>query len=414
MDSSDKAECTLSKLYQFNVQPCQQGAHWLNGALLALAFAVYLLNFGSTLNLGNFNYAERFVFLLASATTAFICGARKEIIYFIVVQIVLIVILGMFTRNENFLWIYVINALNQVVIPMLILAVYPTREQYLQTLKMISWLPIICVVLGIFLQISIGRASFGVEYATGNARLSGSLIPAYLSAICTASIISATVIMLLTRQKMYLVILTLNFWFLLLAGGRITLVLAAFASFMLIASSTRMKSRNKIALLYLALALVLSLVLYGANVFERFQVSGLNGRALLWDYFLKIGFEHFWSGIGFGHQYYYTAREIIVQTGTSAAHNDFIKFFVELGMPGSIVFLGLFGAAIHIRLQSVAEKSIGYITTACFVAAMLTDNPFGSIAWLPMFYIIATPKNLTINMPVTLQPHRLCPGATSL
>src|SRR5262249_14775469 len=81
-------------------------------------------------------------------------------------------------------------------------------------------------------------------------------------------------------------------------------------------------------------------------------------------------------GIGLGHQYTIVTRELTVQIGAVAAHNEYLKYLVELGWIGGLLFalgwIWLFAATWR---SSIMVRGLLYlICVLAFCLYSATDN----------------------------------------
>jgi O-antigen ligase len=98
-------------------------------------------------------------------------------------------------------------------------------------------------------------------------------------------------------------------------------------------------------------ALPIMLLLTPANIYERAlsfdaysldRASNLTGRFDLWLAALRLGSEHLLTGIGVGNRTEILNYLPLVEREAEwiMAHNEFLQVFVELGLPGLLLFAG--------------------------------------------------------------------------
>ncbi len=193
-------------------------------------------------------------------------------------------------------------------------------------------MPLLCVVLGFVYQAIGVKPMFAVEFSTGLPRYMGSLSSAaFTSALAMCGLFSAVQMMLHTKRS-YALLAIINLVVLLAAGGRATLVVALSLSVISIMNYRGISFRTKAGLMLsgvLAGALVASV--FWQNISARLAASGDSGRSLMWDYLRTVIAQYPDTGIGFGHQFFATPREIIIMFSSASAHNDYLRLAPNSG-----------------------------------------------------------------------------------
>ncbi len=207
------------------------------------------------------------------------------------------------------------------------------------TLKLISFSSLWSVFVGALLWMLGIRDLFQVEYATGVPRLAGSTIPAFLGALSISASVSSLYLWL-SGDRVYKYLFLFSITTLFLTLGRMAVFVGSSLAIVTFLSSgyVSLDGKKRILLLVLIVAFVVSLFL-APNAIERFQSSGLSGREELWGYIKYLSSKYPNFGIGFGHQFLSTPREIIVSTASWSAHNEYLRLNLELGRYFSVVFL---------------------------------------------------------------------------
>ena len=118
-------------------------------------------------------------------------------------------------------------------------------------------------------------------------------------------------------------------------------------------------------------------------------MTSMSGRDIMWAYLASFADDYFWTGIGYGHQFFATPRAIIINFGSAAAHNDYYRLAVELGYPGMIMFYLLLTLAMYFvwsgrvvqRDPSVLIAYLGFLTLS------ITENVLSSPAYFPLLIV---------------------------
>ena len=120
------------------------------------------------------------------------------------------------------------------------------------------------------------------------------------------------------------------------------------------------------------------LFFFGDAIIDRFLTGSSSGRDILWAYLTHVIDLYPITGVGFGHQRFLLPESIVNQVRTIAAHNEYIRYTVELGYIGSILFFLNF---IYIFITSIEPRKksdvvISYLFLLTFFIYAYTDNVF--------------------------------------
>jgi hypothetical protein len=129
----------------------------------------------------------------------------------------------------------------------------------------------------------------------------------------------------------------------------------------------------------------------GGTAISRFLNSTDNGREVMWSYLRGISEKYPWTGIGWGHEFLSVPHDIVIQTGSPAAHNDFLRLQVELGLIGMPLFYLLLSLAVLI----VAHRNSRYVHPTVIIAYLgflflsRTDNALAAPSHFPLIILAA-------------------------
>lgn len=362
---------------------------------VALAYFLYVANIGDALGIGSINAVEKGFFLACAIIYVVKSEIDKTILTLGALVALYTVFVALFVEYPGFSWSILINALNQVVILFLFLSGTPSQRDRQFMLTVAAWAPIGSALFGLAYHLKGIHPMFGQEFASAAIRYQASLIPAFLSglAMCGAF---ASMLMLLEKRPKFLWLLLINCVILAAAGGRMPLLVFILTCAGVYLTSPNVTLSKKVLGIYAGLlAGGVLFALFADNLLARFESSGANGRDIMWPYLIALGNVHFWTGIGFGHQFFATPREISIIVGSAASHNDYLRLFVEVGFPGVIIFYSaLTYVVFHIWVRRFKCKQHNVIVCyAGILMLMLTDNVLSDVAFFPLLIFGSQPAS---------------------
>ncbi len=353
---------------------------------IGFGYLLFVVNPGLIVNLGRINPILKSTILLAALIYVFTRPVDKRVLVLLAVCLTMVVGLGALTSYPRFQWSILLGALNQILVPYLLLAGEPTEKDRSFFLKLSVWLAPIASGLG-FAYAALGLYNpFPIEYATGEPRFAGTLNPAFLGGLATIGMFACFKLME-RGSKAYAGMFIFNFVCLILSAGRMNLFVMVF-TFVLSLLLSNVISRNAKIQLSLAGA-VASLVLVPLvwlRYADRFTKSGDNGRDFMWDWLHSMSDRYPNFGIGFGHQFWSTPPELLAHFSSAAAHNDYLRLLVELGWFGVFAFYGLFIVTVLVVWSSkVGRRDYSIIVTlAGFLLLSSTDNALATTCYFTL------------------------------
>lgn len=351
-----------------------------------LSLVVISLNIPVVLDIEKANPVEKAFVLLAA-----ILIAMRGRIDRTLAGCALVIVFGTFisaalTDYSAFSWDLYARALITMVAALLFLVTIPREDDRDFVLKLLTLVAPFQVALG-FVYGAIGIWSVFKSDSLGVVRLAGTTGPAFLAMSAMTGAV-ASLAYASQRDLRYLIALGANVIILMLSGGRMATAAAALGCAGLLFFGFR---RNRTAKFMImiggGLAAAILVPLLGSTLLDRAVSGSLQGRELLWSYLNGYIRDYPWFGVGLGAQYTLIPSRITFLTGTVAAHNEYIRFQVELGLVGGLIFLCGFLALFAAMFNSPAcVNRGGYLA---IVLALLifsaTDNTltrFESIAML--------------------------------
>lgn len=363
------------------------------GRLFWVASVFFTLNLADILGLPSANVFEKGLYLLLAGVVLVLRRVDPVAIILMTATLILTIVLGLATPFPKFSWTTWLLSINQFAIIYVLTGFHATRDDAKDILRAAIWLPIICVMGGLVGLVLSGRPIWGIEYATGTMRLQGSQIPAFLSGLAATGVVASLILGLEWRRLRYLGLTAVNLIILILAGGRASLAVAMIVSICLIAFSKVIHIRDKLVLLtggLLALPFFAAIAVPFA--LRRLATSTDNGRNAMAAYLQTLVDQYPWTGVGFGHQYWQTPRDVVVRVGSAAAHNDYLRLTVELGAIGMILFFIFM--SISVMRGAMRTGAINRTVIAAWGGFLLiarSDNALATPAYFPLLIVCMLP-----------------------
>lgn len=289
-----------------------------------------------------------------------------------------------------FEWSILFFSLNQIVTLFLFLSVRPSPAQMFGILKIIAWAPAFSLMVGMVYQIIGVGSLFGVDGMTDAPRLQGSTIPSFLAGL-TLSAAFASILLYYCGNKKFWILLCFNFIVILLTAARMPIFLCGVVlvvSF-LILDQGGLHKKAAYSVIFFGMVGVF-LAFFGEAIFARFGSESSSGRDILWDYFSGL-ISGYWNyGIGFGHSIGAVPPEVTVLVGgASAAHNEYIRIAVEIG----VVQAWFFYISLAFLIVGLSKGIDGGVRLLYFVGCFLffifcyTDNSISTPVDYPLLLV---------------------------
>jgi O-antigen ligase len=240
--------------------------------------------------------------------------------------------------------------------------------------------PLASVVLSIVVApIGIGNGPFALG------RLDGMLHPANLASASTVGIMAATLELVRGDRRM-IAWLGINAIILVGSGARVPLLLVTLfgLGILLLARTAHFRFGHKLRLTAMALPLVLVVAaVFGPQIIARsfttwtgqsgFQFSG---RDIIWDLFIDVIALSPWFGYGIAAGRFAVSMEDVALLGSNAAHNEYLRLAVDVGIVGVVlIFLGfLVWITRETRRMPPGEATVVRGAALVLAAHSITDN----------------------------------------
>jgi O-antigen ligase len=341
------------------------------------ALVVLSLNISVVFNVEKANPIEK-AFVLAAAILMALRGKiDRTLMAFAGVVVFGTLLSAVLTDFAAFSWDLYLRALITLAATLLFLITVPRAADRDVVLITLALVPILQVVLGLAYN-AVGLWSMFKADSFGVVRLAGSTIPAFLGATAATGAVAA---MAYASQKdmRFLIILAINTVILLLSGARMATAAAALGcAGVLLFGFQRNRAAKYLIIAGGGIAAIAVFPILGQTLLERAGSGSLQGRDLLWSYLSGYTRDYPYFGVGLGAQYTLIPPRLVILTGTVAAHNEYIRLLVEIGMVGGAVFLfGYIGLFLATAASPLCENRGGYmLIVAAFLMYSATDNTF--------------------------------------
>lgn len=250
----------------------------------------------------------------------------------------------------------------------------------------LQYMPLVSVALGI-LAMPMGYTPWVDEY-TGAIRLRGALIPAHLAMLCVVAVYSYVILDAFDVKQRPL-ILIVNILIAFLSGTRGGLVAILISLMPYFFRLTLMNKRTGVfyIIAMLPISFLMAIAAYyifslrggGGQVEEPFNLSG---RAIAWEYFIDMIEYNPVFGTGLGSVTTATQDELVNNLSAFVVpHNEYIRFLVDLGWFGLIIFLSFFiwQLVAILRMHRGYQRWTTVFIVISFMIYAATDNLISTI-----------------------------------
>lgn len=283
-----------------------------------------------------------------------------------------------------------ITAMISTLLGFLIVCVNWPIEDREKILEKISFIPIVSIVIGILIM-PLNIIPFFSR--VGGIGLGGASMATNLSFYCVTSIMTSLCVYKINNNLKYRILAYINFVILLLTltrGG----ILAGF--FVLLPdllkwSKESMKSGKKFlctcCIILVAMAPMLSIFdMLLARSFSKDGSFNSSGRFEAWEYMINM-VDNEWIGNGFGYLKTFSGDGF--STAFNAAHNEYIRVYLETGIIGFMAHFLLFYFSFKSILKNSKEfnKNTVKLFMFGFLLYSLTDNTITNYRfWIPYLF----------------------------
>ena len=323
------------------------------------------------------NVVEKVFILLTGVAMLATRPAQRGVLVLIFAMVVLAYLCALGTDYYGFEWRLFFGGIVSIVAPFILLAAEPNEQDRLLGLRVFAAWPIAMTLIGITYAVAGLAPIYQTDYM-GTERFSTTQGSAFLAGACFIGMF-ASLELAERRHFGYASLFVINLGVLVLTASRTPLALAlAVCGIVFLASFKRFPLMKMLTPVYFFLGAGIFLTFFGSDLVRRFESGKMSGRDVLWGIIQRQLDAHPWFGVGLGNQQLLIPKAITEQTTTIAAHNEFLRFAVELGYPGAAVFFALTLGLFLVVWNSAAVKRdpIFLVCMTAFYLFCLTDNVF--------------------------------------
>ena len=340
------------------------------------AVGMLILNIGWTLRLGNVNFIEKALALVAGC--AFLWGKRFDVtaVAGFMLLVMAVLLCAAFTPFFWFSWGRTGNALIAQIATLLFLLASATPRERGIMLTTIAWIPAVIFLFSLLFS----AAGFGPLFSpdhTGAIRLQGATIPAFHAAACFSGSIAAA-FLATQRDGRYLLLVAATLAICLLTGSRMASACSVVAAGIIILTGP-LSGVKRLGVGLAGFAILGTFLLTaGDQILIRFMSGSYSGREQVWASLEEWIDRYPLTGAGLGHHGLLVPESVSRMTGTVAAHNEYLRLLAELGYVGRAAFIaGL--VLIFIKTANFQTGNRALCTIVCMGAFFVygsTDNIF--------------------------------------
>ncbi len=345
--------------------------------IFLVTVAVLTLNVSVVFNVEKANPLEK-AFVLAASLAILLRGkVDRALVPPALLIFAATLVSAAFTAYPGFSWDFYVRQLVNLTSLLVFLITIPQAKDRDDFFRILAFVPLAQVAVGLGYAAAGIRPLFSIDSSIGVPRLSGTTIPAFLAGFCVVGGLAAMFHAEAKNKMAYLWLTGVNGMILLLTAGRMASLVAAITWGAAFLFGFRRKVQLKF---YLGLAglivLPALLVLVGEQLVTRALSNDEKSRDVMRHYLAHYVDAYPDFGIGLGHQYTIISHDLIVQTGAVAAHNEYLKYLVELGWVGASLFaLGwIILFLLTWRSRRNLRKAVYLACVLGFLAYSATDN----------------------------------------
>ncbi|WP_283150421.1 O-antigen ligase family protein [Silvimonas soli] len=344
--------------------------------LWLLANGFMTVNVGVLFQLGNLNSLEKALFLLTSLAYLRSKPVDGRNLALVGGMFAVAWVFGVITPFPDFGWFRFISAAISMFAVLAFFCAWPTPRERLLILHTLALVPVGMVVLGGLYDLG-GISRVLTHDYVGVTRLQGNTIPAFLAAAAFAGSV-ASAFLTTTVDRRFILLTAADLAITFLTATRMPSVAALVAVSAILFTGLRSGVWRVAILVYGASLLAGFVALFGQQLVTRMEDGGTSGRELIWNS-LQASLERYpWTGVGFGHHGLLIPENVSRFTGTVAAHNEFLRFAVELGYIGASLFLLVFlGLIARMAFDARNGNRLAFVVSVgMFFLDSYSDNTF--------------------------------------
>lgn len=353
-----------------------------------VAQLVLILNLERLLGLANANPIEKLFLIIAGLVFAL---TRKRIPANLVLMgfiILVSFVCGLLSEFDAFSWDRYSRSLVSLSAFLLFFTALPEQRDRELILLIAAFTPPVSVLLGTIYE-AVGINRLWMTDYLGTRRLAGNMGPAFLGGAGVTGAVAASYLALQQRSR-YLLLALVNAGVTMLTASRMPSALALGVTGTMLFIESRSAVFRILMVLYGCVAIAALFYVMGDQLMTRLSSEAMSGRDIIWNE-LKTYIQRFpYFGVGLGHQMDILSARASETTHTVAAHNEYLRFTLELGYVGSALMGCAFIAMlVNLLCHPMMTKRWAFLLAVlAFFAYSSTDNTF-SVPQIFMVLVVA-------------------------
>ncbi|MGX2039523.1 O-antigen ligase family protein [Methylocaldum sp. MU1018] len=369
--------------------------------LFLLAQLVLVINMERLLSMANANPVEKLFLILAALLFAF---TRPRIrANFVLLGFIILVtfVCGLLSEFDAFTWNRYLRSLVSLCAFLLFFTAVPEDRDRDFMLLIAAFIPLVSVLLGTVYE-ALGISRLWITDYLGTRRLAGDMGPAFLGGAGFTGAVAASYLTLQKRPR-YLLLALVNAGITMLTASRMPSALALGVTGAMLFMESRSAVFRVLMILYGSVVVAGLFYLMGDQLMTRMSSDAMSGRDLIWNELHGYVHRFPYLGVGLGHQMDLLSARVSATTHTVAAHNEYLRFTVEVGYVGVSLMGGLFMAMLVnlLRHPQLTKKWAFLMVCAAFFVYSATDNTF-SVPQCFMALVVAFIGSCDGRAPVSL------------
>lgn len=281
----------------------------------------------------------------------------------------------------------IFNAAVGFCFPLVFFLIPPSKIDGEFMLKIMMWMPLMAVLIGVLLQVLGISDLFRQEY-TGARRLTGGLFAAYMGAYGMFGAFAA-IMLWMRRIRFSLLFICFNVLVVVATGTRGPLIVIGLVIVAVVLAGG--SSGGRVSFTFRALITMVGVaaaVIAAPLLLERVAGAGssqgaLSGREIAWEFFWTFVEDKPWfgNGLGFSSVAGATSSSEIVRMYFVAPHNTYLQLSIDVGILGAVLLV-----AAYVWLGVVCVRNFRGTEKAVVVAFLLGiafyaffDNLLGAV-----------------------------------
>jgi hypothetical protein len=368
-----------------------------------LAQLVLVVNMEVLLGIANANPIEKLLLILAGLFFAFTRQRIQANLVLLGFIVLVTFVCGLLSEFDAFTWNRYARSLVSLCAFLLFFTALPEDRDRDFMLLIAACFPLVSVLLGSIYD-AVGISHLWMTDYLGTRRLSANIGPAFLGGAGYTGAVAASYLVLRKKPR-YLLLALVNATITMLTASRMPTALAFGVTGAVLFMETRSAVFRVLIVFYGCVAVAGLLFLLGDQLMARVSSDSMSGRDVIWNEINAYVHRFPYFGIGLGHQMDILSARTSATTRTIAAHNEYLRFTVEVGYIGASILGCAFIAMLVnlLRHPLLTNKWAFLLVCASFFVYSATDNTF-SVAQCFMALVVAFIGSCGDREPVSPAP----------